>query len=85
MAGLFNIEKQQAMLAVRIRLELEKRHWGVHQLAKQAQLPLRAVQRICAGEGKQPSIWTLAYIALTLNISVDYLIGLTGEQADSEV
>ena len=43
-------------------------------LAKRAEVPLRTVQRIVAGEGKQPSVWTIAALARVLGVSVDDLI-----------
>lgn len=69
-------EKQEALLGLRIMLALAERQWGVHQLAKQSHVSLNAVQRICRGEGKQPSLWTVAQIAQALDMSIDYLAGL---------
>jgi len=34
------------------------------------------VQRICKGEGKQPSVWTIAAIARALGVSMDDLVVL---------
>ncbi len=73
------IEKQEALLGLRIMLALEERKWGVHQLAKRSHVPLNAVQRICRGEGKQPSLWTIVQIAQVLDVSIDYLAGLADD------
>src|SRR6266567_4249329 len=72
-------EKQQALLGLRIMLALQARGWGVHQLAKQSGIQLNAVQRICRGEGKQPSLWTIGALARVLDVSLDYLAGETAD------
>jgi len=40
-------------------------------------LPLSVVQKLIAGEGRQTSVWTLARLADTLAVSLDYLTGRT--------
>lgn len=72
-------DKQEALLGLRVMLALEQRKWGVHQLAKQSRVPLSAVQRICRGQGKQPSLWTIVQLATTLEVSLDYLAGRTDD------
>src|SRR5207248_5214251 len=56
---------------------------SVRQLALRACVPLSAVQRICAGEGRQPSVWTLVQLADVLGVSLDYLVGRTDAPAPS--
>ena len=41
-----------------------------------AGLPVHTVQRICKGEGKQPSVWTIAAIARGLGVSMADLVVL---------
>jgi transcriptional regulator with XRE-family HTH domain len=55
---------------------LHRQQKSVYALAKHAGLPVKTVQRICKGEGKQPSIWTIAAIARVLGVSIDELVGL---------
>jgi len=38
---------------------------------------LSVVQKLIAGEGRQTSVWTLAQLADTLAVSLDYLVGRT--------
>ena len=64
-----------AMLGLRIMTLLHQQDMSVYMLAKRAQVPLMTAQRIVAGKGKQPSVWTIGAIAEVLGVSVDYLIG----------
>jgi hypothetical protein len=50
-------------------------------LAKDAGVPLPTVQRIVKGEGKPPSVWTIAALARVLEVSMDSLVGLHEEAA----
>jgi transcriptional regulator with XRE-family HTH domain len=68
--------KLQALLGLRIMTLLHRQQKSVYALAKQAGLPVKTVQRICKGEGKQPSVWTIAAIARVLGVSMDDLAGL---------
>src|SRR5262249_29298755 len=63
-------------LGLRLMTLLHQQHKSVYALAKQAGVPLCTVQRICKGEGKQPSVWTIAAIARVLGVSMDELVGL---------
>src|SRR5262245_59971393 len=65
-----------ALLGLRIMTLLHQQRLSVYMLAKRAEVPLRTVQRIVAGEGKQPSVWTIAAIARVLGVSMDSLVGL---------
>ena len=67
-------ETPAAMLGLRIMTLLHHQQMSVYMLAKRAEVPLRTVQRIVAGEGKQPSVWTIAALARVLGVSVDDLI-----------
>ena len=69
-------ETPAAMLGLRIMTLLHHQRISVYMLAKRADVPLRTVQRIVAGEGKQPSVWTIAAIARVLGVSVDDLVRL---------
>ena len=67
-----------ALLGLRIMTLLHQQRLSVYMLAKRAEVPLRTVQRIVAGEGKQPSVWTIAAIARVLGVSIDELVRLPG-------
>src|SRR5262245_26653898 len=69
-------DNPEALLGLRIMTLLHRQHKSVYALAKQAGLPVKTVQRICKGEGKQPSVWTIAAIARVLGVSMDSLVGL---------
>src|SRR5262245_5280326 len=66
----------EALLGLRIMTLLHRQQKSVYALAKQAGLPVKTVQRICKGEGKQPSVWTIAAMARVLGVSMDALVGL---------
>ena len=66
----------EALLGLRIMTLLHRQQKSVYALAKHAGLPVHTVQRICKGEGKQPSVWTIAAIARVLGVSMDALVGL---------
>jgi transcriptional regulator with XRE-family HTH domain len=66
----------EALLGLRIMTLLHRQQKSVYALAKHAGLPVKTVQRICKGEGKQPSVWTIAAIARVLGVSMDDLAGL---------
>src|SRR5216683_6683970 len=66
----------EALLGLRIMTLLHRQQKSVYALAKQASLPVKTVQRICKGEGKQPSVWTIAAMARVLGVSMDALVGL---------
>src|SRR5712691_7257847 len=69
-------EKPEILLGLRIMTLLHRQQKSVYALAKHAGLPVKTVQRICKGEGKQPSVWTIAAIARVLGVSMDDLVGL---------
>jgi hypothetical protein len=58
---------------------LHRQKMSIYALAKHAGLPRKTVQRICKGEGKQSSVWTIVAMARVLSVSVDYLVGLTDD------
>ena len=66
----------EALLGLRIMTLLHRQQKSVYALAKHAGLPVHTVQRICKGEGKQPSVWTIAAIARALGVSMDDLVAL---------
>ena len=66
----------EALLGLRIMTLLHRQQKSVYALAKQAGLPVKTVQRICKGEGKQPSVWTIAAMARVLGVSMDDLVAL---------
>jgi DNA-binding phage protein len=68
-------DNQEAMLGLRIMTQLQRQQKSVYWLAKHAGLPVKTVQRICKGEGKQPSFWTMVAIARVLGVSMDALAG----------
>src|SRR6266436_2033824 len=72
-------DNPEALLGLRIMTLLHRQQKSVYALAKQAGLPVKTVQRICKGEGKQPSVWTIAAIARVLGVSMDDLVGLHEE------
>lgn len=69
-------ESLEALLALRIMTLLQRQQKSVYALAKEAGLPVKSVQRICKGEGKQPSVWSIAAIARVLGVPMDDLAGL---------
>ena len=70
-------EKDDALLGLRVFTAMHHHQLSIPKLAKAAHLPLSAVQKIVAGKGKQPSVWTIAALADALDTSVDFLIGRT--------
>ena len=70
-----------ALLGLRIMTLLHRQQKSLYALAKQAGLPVKTVQRICKGEGKQPSVWTVAAMAHALGVSLDELVGLPAQAA----
>ena len=71
-------DNPEARLGLRIMTLLHRQQKSVYALAKQAGLPVKTVQRICKGAGKQPSVWTIAAIARVLGVSIDDLARLPG-------
>ena|SRR5437870_409733 len=69
-------DTQEALLGLRLMTLLHKQQKSVYALAKQAGVPVHTVQRICKGEGKQPSVWTIAALARVLGVSIDDLVGV---------
>jgi DNA-binding Xre family transcriptional regulator len=74
----------EAMLGLRIMTLLHRQQKSVYALAKHAGLPVKTVQRICKGEGKQPSVWTIAAIARVLDVSIDELVGMLDATATAK-
>ena len=72
-------EKQQAFLGLRVLTLAQRRGLSIPQLAKAARLPLSTVQKIVAGDSKQPSAWTIWALAVVLETSTDFLLQLTDE------
>lgn len=68
------IEKENALLALRIMTALQRHGMSVYQLAQQTHVTLSTIQRICAGEATNPSVWSIAAIAEVLGVSIDYLV-----------
>ncbi len=73
----------EALLGLRIMTLLHRQQKSVYALAKHAGLPVHTVQRICKGEGKQPSVWTIAALARVLGVSMDEVVGLHETPADT--
>lgn len=70
-------EKQEAVLGLRVFTAMHRHGWTIPKLAKAAHVPLSTVQKICKGEGKQPSLWTIWALARALGVTIDYLAGDT--------
>ena len=68
---------RQALLTARLEAVMRRQGLSVRQLALRAELPLSVVQKLIAGAGRQTSVWTLAQLADTLAVSLDYLAGRT--------
>jgi transcriptional regulator with XRE-family HTH domain len=68
-------QRAAAVLGLRIHQELQRQKVSIPQLAKASAVPLSAVQKICKGDGKQPSVWTVKAIARALHVSMGYLCG----------
>jgi transcriptional regulator with XRE-family HTH domain len=75
---------RQALLAARLEAVMRRQGLSVRQLALRAGLPLSVVQKLIAGEGRQTSVWTLAQLADTLTVSLDYLAGRTNSDQGEE-
>src|SRR5215475_13826813 len=73
---------RQALLAARLEAVMRRQGLSVRQLAIRAGLPLSVVQKLVAGEGRQTSIWTVAQLADTLAVSLDYLVGRTNKEGE---
>jgi transcriptional regulator with XRE-family HTH domain len=69
------IEKDNLLLGLRILSRLNKERLTMYQLAKRTHIAESAIQRICAGEAKNPGAWTIAAIADVLGVSTDWLLG----------
>src|SRR6266536_5060845 len=69
-------DNPEALLGLRSMTLLHRQQKSVYALAKHAGLPVKTVQRICKGEGKQPSVWTIAAMARVLGVSMDDLVAL---------
>ena len=74
---------RQALLAARLEAVMRRQGLSVRQLAIRAGLPLSVVQKLIAGDGRQTSVWTLAQLADTLAVSLDYLTGRTKSEKGS--
>ena len=75
---------RQALLGARLEAVMRRHGLSVRQLALRARLPLSVVQKLVAGEGRQTSIWTVAQLADTLAVSLDYLVGRTNKDGETE-
>ena len=75
---------QQALLAARLEAVMRRQGLSVRQLALRSGLPLSVVQKLIAGEDRQTSIWTLVQLADMLAVSLDYLVGRTTSDVDTE-
>jgi hypothetical protein len=75
---------RQALLAARLEAVMRRQGLSVRQLAIRAGLPLSVVQKLVAGGGRQTSIWTVAQLADTLTVSLDYLVGRTNKEGETE-
>lgn len=71
------IEKDNALLGLRILTRLHQEQISVYALAKRAHIHISAMQRICAGNAKNPGAWTIVAIADVLGVSTDWLLGRT--------
>lgn len=71
------IEKDNALLGLRILSRLRHDNMSVYELAKRSHIAESALQRICAGAAKNPGAWTIVAIADVLEVSTDWLLGRT--------
>lgn len=71
------IEKEAALLGLRVVTLMHRRGLSLRQLAVASRVPLSTIQKILKGESKQPSIWTIVALARVLNVSTDFLVGRT--------
>jgi predicted transcriptional regulator len=69
--------KHEALLGLRVQTEMLRQGLTIPKLAKAADLPLSTVQKIVAGKGNQPSVWTVCALARILKTRVDYLCGVS--------
>lgn len=70
------IEKQGALLGLRLVVLIHRRQTSIGKLAQAAHVPLSTVQKIAAGKSVNPGAWTIARLARILGVSVDYVLGL---------
>ncbi len=47
-------------------------------LERRSRVDATAISKLCAGKSK-PTFWTLVELASALNVSIDWLVGLTDE------
>lgn len=73
------IEKEAALLGLRVVTLMHRVGLGLRPLAHRTHIPVSTLQKICRGDGKQPSIWTIRALAQGLGTTTDYLCGLTGD------
>ena len=66
-------EKQEALLGLRLLTQMHKRGLTIPGLARASHVPLSTVQKLCKGEGKQPSVWTVWALARALGVTIDFL------------
>ena len=68
-------DKQEALLGLRVFTHMHRQGLTIPRLAKAAHVPLSTVQKIVAGKGKQPSVWTIWALARALGVTMDFLCG----------
>lgn len=59
---------------------MARRNVSVYGLAKSSGVMLSTVQKLCAGESRNPGGWTLKRLADPLGVTVDYLLGVDAWQ-----
>ena len=81
--GVQIIEKEAALLGLRVVIlmhrDRDRGGVGLRPLAQRTHIPVSTLQKICRGDGKQPSIWTIRALARGLQTTTDYLCGLSDE------
>ena len=73
------------IFARRATQKREERGWSQQELAAKAGTSYQTIWRIENGKHKEPGIYIARKIARALNVSLDYLVNLYGEGADSEI
>jgi len=82
--GDIELDKDLAVLPKRLRAARQKLNLSQHELARLCGLNINQIGRYELGQ-REPTSTTLVKIARVLNVSIDYLTGLTDEPHGSMV
>lgn len=67
-------EVEALRLTARLNRVMRQRRISPSELAVLAHVPLSVVQKLCWGKSPRPSVFTIAALAKTLDVSIDALV-----------